>query len=88
MRRITLHAFLIAACVSTQACSMTGLTSDEFVMRGTPEGIRAFGEAQEGLLILGKTQPDALPSNPQSALRMAQEESRRLRITVKHNGGK
>lgn len=85
-KNVTMFAFLIAACLSMQACSTTMLNGDEFVLRGTPEGLRAFSESQEGLVILGKTSPESLPSNPQSALRMAQEESRRLRITVKRKG--
>lgn len=86
MRKIITTSFLICACLSTQACSMTSLTGDEFVLRGTPEGLRAYAEAQEGLVILGKTEASTLPSNPQSALRMAQEESRRLKLTIKRKG--
>lgn len=74
-------SFLLAACAVT-GCSTSMLNSDEFRMSGTPDGIRAFSETLEGVGIIAKTAPESLPKNPHSALRMAQEEQKTLRIKL------
>lgn len=76
-------AFLGGAVVlSTSACSMTTLTQDEFRLSGTPDGLRAFSDTLTGIQVMAKTEPESLPQNPHSALRVAQEEQKTLRIRL------
>lgn len=78
MKKTTI-AFLAAACAMT-GCSTSMLNNDEFRLSGTPEGIRAFSDTISGIGIIAKTDPESLPQNPHSALRVAQEKEATKRV--------
>lgn len=71
----TMFAFLIAACLSMQACSTTMLSGDEFRMSGSARGIRAFEDLMTGTAVIAKTEAESLPSNPHHKMRSEQEKS-------------
>lgn len=63
---------LAIAMVGLSACGMTVNPPEHITVSGSPEGMRAFGDAMSGLIINGKASPDKKTAH--TIMRTAQEK--------------
>ena len=85
-------AMLGALCLATTGCSLTtenlfaGEETGRFTLSADAEGIRAFGEAMNGLVVTGKSQPNQ--GDSYFITQQQRIEARKFKLVNPHQGGK
>ena len=85
MKNITALSFLVCACVTT-GCTTSLWRDSDITIESNEEGLQALFDGINGAAIIAKTEAESLPQNPHTALRMGQEKTKQLRISVKRKG--
>ena len=83
----TFFATVLAGCSLGSPGFVGKAWGPDLVISGTESGIRAWGDNNSGLIMMGKSDLDPHRDNAHHEMRRTQERTRQMQYTVKKQGG-